>query len=346
MGGEIMADQKYMEKTVYTPNLGGELYQVYVSLGGVEEILSGDGSPEGVLKAGVGAVYSDTTNGSVYVKESGTGDTGWAVVLTNADKSSLGDITADDITADSLTTDYVTYTPGSAPGTPAEGMVYYDSTSDTVLYYTGSAWEPIGATYDGHTELSDTAYTDLVIAPSNFKIPASSDPTEITWLTDLKAYSFATGEYIHLDGIQLPHGYVPDTDLLFHVHFVPAADITDGEVIRFTLTYTVTSPFASFPATDTVTTDFTNNAAARAEITAAGDAATILSGTTIQASANPHLITTSGTITGTGLTLSSVLAGKVEYTATGTTYTGEAIVTSMDFHYQVNRLGSENEYTG
>jgi len=341
-----MADTKYMEKTTYSVSLGSDVYNMYVSLGGVEEILSGDGSPEGVLKAGVGAVYSDTTNGSVYVKESGTGDTGWAVVLTNADKSSLGDITAGDITADSLTADYVTYTPGSAPATSAEGMMYYNSTSDTVLYYDGSSWLPVGATWDGHTELSDTAYTDIVIAPSSFKVPASSDPTEITWLTDLKAYSFATGEYILFDGMQLPHGYVEGTDLLFHVHFVPAADITDGEVIRFTLTYTVASPFMAYPATATVTTDFTNNAASRAEITAAGDAATILSGTTIQASASPHLITTSGTIDGTDLNLSSVLAGKLEYTATGTTYTGEAIVVSSDFHYQVNRLGSENEYTG
>jgi len=234
--------------------------------------------------------------------------------------------------------------PRAAPSTPAEGMLYYDATANKLLFYNGSAWVASGL-WDGHTELSDTAYTDLVIAPSNFKIPASSNPTEITWLTDLKAYSFATGEYIHLDGIQLPHGYAEGTDLLFHVHFVPAADITDGEVVRFTLTYTISSPFYGFPATATVTTDFTNDATWRAGLSA-GQAAAILSGTTVASANNPHLITTSGTISGTGLNLSSVLAGKVEYTATGTTYTGEAIVTSMDFHYQINRLGSENEFTG
>lgn len=38
---------------------------------------SGAGSPEGVTTAGVGAVYRDTTNGLIYVKRSGSGNTGW-----------------------------------------------------------------------------------------------------------------------------------------------------------------------------------------------------------------------------------------------------------------------------
>ena len=42
---------------------------------------SGTGSPEGVVTASVGSLYSRTdggTNTSLYVKESGTGNTGWA----------------------------------------------------------------------------------------------------------------------------------------------------------------------------------------------------------------------------------------------------------------------------
>ncbi len=38
---------------------------------------SGAGSPEGVTTAGVGAIYRDTTNGLIYVKRSGSGNTGW-----------------------------------------------------------------------------------------------------------------------------------------------------------------------------------------------------------------------------------------------------------------------------
>lgn len=44
-------------------------------------ITSGEGSPEGVLAAPVGALYTRTDGGAsttLYVKESGAGDTGWA----------------------------------------------------------------------------------------------------------------------------------------------------------------------------------------------------------------------------------------------------------------------------
>lgn len=43
--------------------------------------LEGDGSPEGVVVAKPGRLYVDLTGGAgstLYVKESGTGDTGWA----------------------------------------------------------------------------------------------------------------------------------------------------------------------------------------------------------------------------------------------------------------------------
>ena len=42
--------------------------------------ITGTGSPEGVYSAGVGSLYSRTdggTNTSLYIKESGTGNTGW-----------------------------------------------------------------------------------------------------------------------------------------------------------------------------------------------------------------------------------------------------------------------------
>jgi len=38
----------------------------------------GSGSPEGVVTATIGSFYSDTTNGFIYTKNSGTGNTGWA----------------------------------------------------------------------------------------------------------------------------------------------------------------------------------------------------------------------------------------------------------------------------
>ena len=45
-----------------------------------ERYLEGEGAPEGAVTASVGAVYRRLDGGagtSLYVKESGTGDTGW-----------------------------------------------------------------------------------------------------------------------------------------------------------------------------------------------------------------------------------------------------------------------------
>lgn len=44
--------------------------------------LDGEGSPEGVVTANIGAAYVDTLNQLVYFKVSGTGNTGWLLVLT------------------------------------------------------------------------------------------------------------------------------------------------------------------------------------------------------------------------------------------------------------------------
>ena len=45
-----------------------------------KKVISGEGSPEGVLEAPVGTIYTDELGSAgavLYVKESGTGDTGW-----------------------------------------------------------------------------------------------------------------------------------------------------------------------------------------------------------------------------------------------------------------------------
>lgn len=43
---------------------------------------SGSGSPEGVITAAVGSTYWDITNQVFYVKNTGSGDTGWIDILT------------------------------------------------------------------------------------------------------------------------------------------------------------------------------------------------------------------------------------------------------------------------
>lgn len=46
-----------------------------------EYILNGSGSPEGVVTANTGSIYQDTTNGQIYIKQTGTGNNGWYTLI-------------------------------------------------------------------------------------------------------------------------------------------------------------------------------------------------------------------------------------------------------------------------
>lgn len=70
---------------------------------------AGSGSPEGVTTAGVGAIYRDTTNGKLYQKRTGSGNTGW--VLHERCEASTYTPTGTTITnLDSITPQLATYT--------------------------------------------------------------------------------------------------------------------------------------------------------------------------------------------------------------------------------------------
>jgi len=66
-----------------TLDVGGGIAALHVTLGGVSTAVkwtSGAGSPEGVVTANIGSLYTRTNGGAsttLYVKESGTGNTGW-----------------------------------------------------------------------------------------------------------------------------------------------------------------------------------------------------------------------------------------------------------------------------
>lgn len=49
---------------------------------GGSPVLGGSGSPEGVVTAPPGTVYRDVSGGVLYVKQTGTGDAGWAALAT------------------------------------------------------------------------------------------------------------------------------------------------------------------------------------------------------------------------------------------------------------------------
>lgn len=75
----------------------------YVALADVK---SGAGTPEGSVTGTPGQMYRDTTNGLLYVKQTGSGNTGWKVVPFGEQTASIEDLVASSV----LTTGTVTNT--------------------------------------------------------------------------------------------------------------------------------------------------------------------------------------------------------------------------------------------
>jgi hypothetical protein len=149
-------------------NTGGKTYQMILTLtkamwdavrtdiaaasGGSALVFSGTGTPEGIVTAGVGAIFL-RTNGSgdstLYRKQTGSGNTGWV--------------------AQPITTDWST--PGAIGSTtPSTGA--FTSVASSVLTLTG-----IAATYGATVSIDAAAATTHVIAATNATAFTILNPT-------------------------------------------------------------------------------------------------------------------------------------------------------------------------
>lgn len=81
---DIFLNPEEMDVELQQYNAEGELITISIPNRAKDRniALVGEGSPEGVKTANPGAVYVDELNETVYFKATGTGNTGWIVVLT------------------------------------------------------------------------------------------------------------------------------------------------------------------------------------------------------------------------------------------------------------------------
>lgn len=195
---------------------------------------------------------------------------------------------------------------------------------DNITSYTvedvtlGFPWEQIGV---------------MAVTSSGVEVPGVNAPDEIPYKTSLSALSFAVGDYVYLQGVQLPHEYSSGTDIDFRVGFINDTNVADADTVRWELVYAISNPYdPSTGAEQTIYCTFINNAETRAKIDSS-----CLSGTTILAES--HLVADYyGDIDGTDLVGSSVIYGRIRMQAAS--YIGECLYMSADFHYQVDDFGS------
>lgn len=179
--------------------------------------------------------------------------------------------------------------------------------------------------------------TDALCLESSLLAPGSGvAPSRTTYHNNFSLWSFpdaaneAAQRYLQ-STVQLPHSYVPNTPLLFHVHFIPdTTNITDGQTVTFNIDVTYGSTLSTFSQSSTYTTTFTSSG-----VSTAGSATT----------PGRHCKTTSVsipvTLSGSGFVLARI------YRVAGDTYGGAVWMLGADYHIRVNRLGTagDNPYT-
>lgn len=180
-----------------------------------------------------------------------------------------------------------------------------------------------------------TQYDDLRIAADATKLGGSKDPNfekifdNGSGSQGVFSYAFdASTEQEVYFSIQLPHSWKQETDILPHVHWIAKINGAAGQKVGWGFEYTWANVAGVFGSTNIIYAD-----------------ANILNEDII---ANKHYITAFSALSGTDKTFSSMLLCRLfrDAGSTNTTdnYPNDAILLEIDFHYQVDSFGSNQEY--
>jgi hypothetical protein len=178
--------------------------------------------------------------------------------------------------------------------------------------------------------LERPTWEDIRITPGNFDRPGQSDPTIREFQPDASGtttylYEFAKNNIASFT-VQIPHNYKAGTDIYAHVHWTPGARGTaeSGNFVGWKLDVTWASIGSTFPAMQVV------------------DLSDECDGTNWK-----HQMTPDIAIDGTGKGISSMLLCNIKRTDTGdddtwasTTNSQQPILLEIDFHYQIDTMGS------
>jgi hypothetical protein len=191
---------------------------------------------------------------------------------------------------------------------------------------TDSLADAISADSSGNVRLVNTQWDDLRVSVNAVKVSGSKPPTwtsyKSTEVLGFSDQSVAGNEEIVYFSVQMPHAWKEGTDITAHVHWL-AEDDTAGNC-RWQLTHSWANINGTFP-----------------------DAATLSVNGAAGAAADKHVLAALGTLTGTGKTLSSMILCSLRRNSSnaGDTLNGKAAyLLEIDFHYQVDKFGSDTEF--
>lgn len=180
-----------------------------------------------------------------------------------------------------------------------------------------------------------TAWDDLMIPGQSVKVTGASPPDFAAGFAGdatLEAYFFDGGNTMEqiFFSVQMPHAWKQGSTIYPHVHFAPAstnAGDTAGRVVRFILEYTWANIGETFGASSVLNLD----------------SASFVPNT----SQWKHLLAVAASgIDAAGKTLSSMLMCRLyrDPADSADTYPQDVAFLQFDVHYEIDALGSEQEY--
>ncbi len=307
-------------------------FDEFAIFGGVYPLLTptaepGPGANFGIIEGALILMEGTTASGGVvqlfFTNQAGT-VTSQIVFTVSTDIMAFEDATkyTFDNDVDLLTNDLTT-----TGGVTAGASTFGDGgTTDYVAFGAG-----------GEVTLHGTAKTwdDIRIVPGAFQFAGVSDPTLESWQpggagATFKVYKFKKDDEVFFT-CQVPHNYLEGSDLLPHLHWTPGdrGNEENGATVGWKIDVSWANRGVVFPASETISLS---------------DACT---GTD-----DLHEKTASGNMSGTNKTISGVIQGRLYRSDTGAddTWAGaiaaqSPIILEIDFHYEIDGLGSDLERT-
>jgi hypothetical protein len=212
-------------------------------------------------------------------------------------------------------------------------QVTANATQTTDLARIGDGTNYAAFEKDGTLKLVGTATTwdDLRIEP-NVRGTGAKNPSFVNWSGGLYLYDFdnaaASSEKEIFFTVQMPHSWKEGSAVEPHVHWLNKTTGTAGHVVRWGLEYSKASIGGTFGAATTV---YATTIAGGGDITVASE----------------HMLTDFDAIDMTGNTLSTVMICRLFRNSSNAadTYTGTAGLLYIDWHYEIDSLGSRTELT-
>lgn len=170
--------------------------------------------------------------------------------------------------------------------------------------------------------LVEPVYNDINVGGLALGGPAANLPDEVQFVDELGAntgiytYGFDTGEQV-AGSLEIPHDYKEGTDLVFHVHWQGIAAPTGTDNVQWQLTYTVTRGGSTLDPVTVIT---------------------IESGISTQYS---FVRSDFAAIDGANFEIGNQFLFSLErIAASADEYSGDALIATVGFHYEIDTLGS------